>query len=61
MRKGLGMYGVFMIAQPEDANAISRVGQLPVGESAVLYRGRAAEKLVTGATQRSWSQVTELL
>lgn len=51
--------GVFTIAQPEDPNAMSRVGQPPVGESAVLYRGRAAEKLVAGATQKSWSQFTE--
>jgi len=51
--------GVFTIAQPEDPNAMSRVGQLPAGESAVLYRGRAAEKLVAGATQKSWSQFTE--
>ncbi len=49
---------VFTIAQPEEANAPSVVGQLDVGESAVLYRGRAAEKLVGRAVQKPWDQFT---
>jgi hypothetical protein len=35
------------------------VGQLPEGESAVMYRGRAAEKLAPKAVKRSWKQFTE--
>ena len=41
---GITVY-VFTIAQPEEIDAASAAGQLPPGESAVLYRGRAAEKL----------------
>src|SRR3989304_2317532 len=33
--------GVMSVAQPEATNAASVVGQLPIGESAVMYRGRA--------------------
>jgi hypothetical protein len=50
---------VFTIAQPEETNAVSVVGQLQVGESAVMYRGRAAEKLVGRAVKKPWDQFTE--
>jgi len=36
--------GLISIAQPRAANAPSGVGQLPPGESAVMYRGRAAAR-----------------
>lgn len=51
--------GVISIAQPEATNVASAVGQLPVGESAVMYRGRAAEKFATRSVQRPWKQLVE--
>ena len=53
--------GVMSVAQPEATNAASVVGQLPIGESAVMYRGRAAEKLVSQAVQHPWTQFTACL
>ena len=53
--------GVMSVAQPEATNAASVVGQLPIGESAVMYRGRAAEKLVSQAIRHSWTQFTACL
>jgi len=50
---------VITIAQPEETDAVSVVGQLPPGESAVRYRGRAVEKLAALAAQLPWSQFTE--
>jgi len=52
---------VITIAQPEETNAVSVVGQLPAGESAVRYRGRAAKNLVARAVQEHWSRFTECL
>jgi organic radical activating enzyme len=52
-------FEVFTIAQPEETNAILAAGQLQVGESAVMYRGRAAEKLVERAVKKPWDQFTE--
>ncbi|MHC4067630.1 MAG: radical SAM protein [Planctomycetota bacterium] len=51
--------GVISVAQPEATNAALALGQLPQGESAVMYRGRAAEKLVARAVRRPWSHFTE--
>jgi hypothetical protein len=57
--KELGIpLGVISIAEPEATDAASAVGQLPAGESAVLYRGRAAEKLVAQAARYPWEQFT---
>jgi organic radical activating enzyme len=40
----LGMaIGVISIAQPEAVDAAGAVGQLPAGESTVMYRGRAVK------------------
>jgi hypothetical protein len=50
--------GLLSVAQPEDTQAALAVGQLPLGESAVMYRGRAAEKLTTKAARRPWVQFT---
>jgi MoaA/NifB/PqqE/SkfB family radical SAM enzyme len=50
---------VITIAQPEETEAVAVAGQLPAGESSVLYRGRAAEKLVARAAQQPWSQFRE--
>jgi len=46
--------GVIRIAPPEEADAPAAVGQLPVAESAVRFRGRAAEKLSARAPQGPW-------
>lgn len=51
--------GFISIAQIEGTNAASVIGKLPEGESAVRYRGRAAEKLVAQAARHPWSQFTE--
>lgn len=51
--------GVIAIAEPEATNAAAASGQLPSGESAVMYRGRAAEKLVARAVRQPWEQFTE--
>jgi MoaA/NifB/PqqE/SkfB family radical SAM enzyme len=51
--------GVISIAQIESTDADVAVGQLPVGESDVMYRGRAVEKLVPQAERRSWEEFTE--
>jgi MoaA/NifB/PqqE/SkfB family radical SAM enzyme len=50
--------GIISIAQPEVGDAASTVGQLPIGETAVMYRGRAAEKLVTQTKLKRWEQFT---
>ncbi len=51
--------GVISIAQPEAASADSASGQIPAGESAVVFRGRAVEKLAARATQKDWEHYTE--
>lgn len=44
--------GIITIAQPEEKDCGAAVGQLPIGQSAVMYRGRAAEKLTHRASRR---------
>jgi hypothetical protein len=51
--------GIISIAQPETTNAASAIGQLPPGESAVMYRGRAAEELAPRAVKWPWDQFDE--
>jgi len=51
--------GIISIAQPEDANAAAAIGQLPAGESAVMYRGRAAAQLAKRARLHPWEQFTQ--
>jgi MoaA/NifB/PqqE/SkfB family radical SAM enzyme len=47
------------IAQPE-VEEVSRVtGQLPAGESGVMFRGRAAEKLIQRYARQPWEIFTE--
>jgi MoaA/NifB/PqqE/SkfB family radical SAM enzyme len=46
-------------AQPESSEAQAQVGQLPIGESGVMYRGRAAEKLAHRAPQHPWDGFIE--
>ena len=50
--------GVISIAQPEETSE-SAMGQLPRGKSAVMFRGRAAEKLTRRAPSVPWNQFTK--
>jgi hypothetical protein len=55
----LGIHvGVISIAQPEEKSE-SAMGQLPPGKSAVMYRGRAAEKLTRRAPRTPWNRFTK--
>ena len=47
------------VAEPEAAEVPGAAGQLPAGESAVLYRGRAAELLASHVEMKPWEQFTE--
>jgi MoaA/NifB/PqqE/SkfB family radical SAM enzyme len=49
--------GVISVAQPMKAEA--GLGQLPIGESGVMYRGRAADKLVQEAAKHPWTDFVE--
>jgi hypothetical protein len=51
--------GTISIAHPETELAEPAVGQLPTDESGVMYRGRAAEKLVKHAAKKPWTEFTE--
>lgn len=46
------------VAEPEATGVSGAAGQLPAGESAVLYRGRAAEVLTSRAETKPWEQFT---
>jgi MoaA/NifB/PqqE/SkfB family radical SAM enzyme len=48
--------GSISVAQPEAINAAPALGTLPQGESAVMYRGRAVEKLVGRAARHPWGE-----
>ncbi len=47
------------IAQPEETHVAAVSGQIPSGESAVVFRGRAVDKLADRADQQDWNQFTE--
>ncbi len=49
---------VIEIDSPEAGIAEAPLGQLPPGVSGVMYRGRAAEKLVGGDSLHPWEQFT---
>jgi MoaA/NifB/PqqE/SkfB family radical SAM enzyme len=51
--------GVISIAQPDDSGCMEGSGQLLEGESGVMYRGRAAEKLSPLARQHPWGELTQ--
>ena len=51
--------GVITVARPECEPSARQVGQIPLGEAAVMYRGRAVEKLAGNAPHHSWQQFTE--
>ena len=46
------------VARPDTAGVQAGVGEIPPGESGVMYRGRAAAKLAAYATPRSWDTFT---
>lgn len=51
--------GTISIAPPGKDNADPAIGQLPPDESGVMYRGRAAEKLVGKANLHPWREFVE--
>jgi len=51
--------GVITILRFDEAGGEPVTGQLPIGESKVMHRGRAAEKLVKGLPRRNWLEFTE--
>ena len=51
--------GTISIATPETEEVDPAVGQLPLDESGVMFRGRAAEKLVEKATHKPWTEFVE--
>jgi MoaA/NifB/PqqE/SkfB family radical SAM enzyme len=51
--------GTISIAQPETPSGPETVGQLPVGDSPVVFRGRAADKLAGAVVGRPWTEFTE--
>lgn len=51
--------GTISIAQPGSDSADPAIGQLPPDESGVMYRGRAAEKLVEKAQLKPWTEFNE--
>jgi len=50
--------GVISVAQPEESSASEVIGHLPSGASSVMYRGRAANKLVSRAAHHPWDSFT---
>ena len=53
--------GIIRVAQPEQTNAESTIGQPPSGESAVMYRGRASKRLAGRALRKPWKTFTTCL
>lgn len=47
------------VAAPGACDVTAAAGQLPAGESAVLYRGRAAKELAKLVETKPWQQFTE--
>jgi hypothetical protein len=49
--------GTICIARPEEQTQVGQ-GQIPEGESGVMYRGRAVEKLAGGVPHHPWTKFT---
>ncbi len=49
---------VISIAEPEASDVSGAAGTIPAGESAVLYRGRAAELLASRMSPTPWQEFT---
>jgi len=47
------------VAEPEATDVPGAAGKLPAGQSAVLYRGRAADVLASQVDTEHWEQFTE--
>jgi hypothetical protein len=47
---------VMSVARPEETGVSTWIGQLPPGDSAVMYRGRAADKLAPLAVHQPWDE-----
>lgn len=57
--RALGIPGdVIRIASPENVEAVGSVGQLPPGESLLMFRGRAAATLADQVPHAAWSRFT---
>lgn len=50
--------GMISIAEPERMDTARVEGQLPTGESGVMFRGRAVEKLAPDAPHHPWESFT---
>jgi hypothetical protein len=50
--------GMISIAEPQKLDAPLVEGQLPAGESGVMFRGRAAEKLAADVPHHPWDRFT---
>lgn len=60
--KRLGIpHDLISIAQPDVANSVESNGQLPPGESIVMYRGRAAANLTMLAPQQYWTDFKDCI
>ena len=46
------------VASPMDVHAVKRVGQLPAGQSALMFRGRAAVRLASRVPHEPWERYT---
>lgn len=53
--------GLIKIAQPESQSSENNEGQLPTGESGVMFRGRAACKLADKVKHQSWTKFDSCL
>lgn len=51
--------GIISVAKPGAPETSAAAGQLPIGESGVMFRGRAAESLASKAHHQPWSSFTE--
>lgn len=51
--------GMITVAHPDSGSGEYAIGQLPIGESSVMYRGRAAEALIQHAQSQPWETFTE--
>lgn len=51
--------GLLSVAEPEALNSDHPIGQLPIGESGLMYRGRAVKKLADQAIKQPWQGLNE--
>jgi hypothetical protein len=51
--------GTISVAQPDNPDAEAAVGQLPLDESGVMFRGRAVDKLAGRASLKPWTEFVE--